>query len=152
MSQMALVIAEEEARDGAQITVVGLSTTVRDIKRYNCGNGSVEIVAIQRPPLNRQTWAKRLAWTFATNMALVRGAWPYMRTSEKVRFTGSPPFLLYWMVPWADPEKRCSPNYGFYPECIVAAIKQKSWVLNLFQRLRIFFAAGFQNLKYLATT
>jgi len=140
VSQFAILISAQEAESGGEVTVVGLSTFARSNTRTKYGAGSVEIVAVQRPPLNRQTWAKRLAWTVVTNIALVRCAWPYMRQSQTVRFTGSPPFLIYVMV-LANLVLRKKLIYritDFYPECIIAAIQRKSRLLDLFQGLTNF--------------
>lgn len=140
VSQLALLIAAQEASGGGQVTVVGLSTSVRSIERIAYGPGDVEVVAVRRPPLNRQTWLKRLAWTIVTNVALVHRAWPYMRQSETIRFTGSPPFLIYFLVP-ANLVLRKRLVYritDFYPECIIAAVQRRSWLLEIFLGLTNF--------------
>ncbi len=140
VSQLALLIAAQEARNGGHVTVVGTNTTVRPIEQIAYGPGRVDVVSVRRPPLNRQTWVKRLVWTAVTNVALVRRAWPYMRQSETIRFTGSPPFLIYFMV-LANVMLRRRLVYritDFYPEIIIAAVQRKNWALELFQRLTNF--------------
>jgi len=140
VSQIALLIAAQEAQSGQHVTIIGLSTYSRSIERHAHGSGSVEIVAVQRPPFERKTWLKRLAWTVVTNVALVIRAWPYLRQCEKVRFTGSPPFLIYLLVP-SNLVLRKQLVYritDFYPECIIAAVKRKHWLLDGFQALTNF--------------
>jgi hypothetical protein len=140
VSQFAMLIAAQEAQEGGHVTVIGLSTSTRCIERISCGQGSVEVVAVRRPPLNRQTWVKRLAWTFFTNIALFRRALPYIWQSETVRFTGAPPFLIYFLVP-ANLFLRKKLVYritDFYPECIIAAVQRKNWLLHFLQCLTNF--------------
>jgi glycosyltransferase involved in cell wall biosynthesis len=135
VSQLALLIAQEETSVGAHVSVIGLNTYARPIERTEHGSGVIEVISVCRPPLNRQTWLKRLAWTFVTNLALLRGAWSHMRGCDIIRFTGSPPFLIYFLVP-ANFILRKRLVYritDFYPECIMAAVRRKSWLLDLVQ-------------------
>lgn len=135
VSQLALLIAQQEASVGAHVSVIGLNTHPRPIERNTHGAGAIEVISVCRPPLNRQTWLKRLAWTFATNLALLRGAWSHIRRCDTIRFTGSPPFLIYFLVP-ANFFLRKRLVYritDFYPECIIAAVRSKSRLLDLVQ-------------------
>lgn len=140
VSQFALLIAEEEARSGAEVTVIGLNTDERLPERRACGAGSVQVVSIRRSPLNRQTWAKRLAWTFVTNLVLVRGSWSHLRAAHVIRFTGAPPFLIYFLAPinFVLRKRLVYRITDFYPECIAAALKGRSRFLGLAQKLTNF--------------
>jgi hypothetical protein len=140
VSQSALLIAEEEARSGGCVKIVGLSTYARRNESRICGLGTIEIVAVKRPPLDRQTWLRRLLWTVVTNFALIRGAWSSIWCCDTVRFTGSPPFLICFLVP-ANLLLRKRLVYritDFYPECIAAAIQRKNWLLDAMQALTNF--------------
>lgn len=140
VSQFALLIAKEEAQKGTHVTVVGLNSTAQLPEQRNCGSGTVHTVCVQRVTLNRQTWTKRLIWTVATNFLLIWKAWPYLRSADIVRFTGAPPFLIYWLVP-LNLILRKQLVYritDFYPECIAAALKRKNHVLGCIQRITNF--------------
>jgi hypothetical protein len=132
VSQLALLIASEEAEKGGHVTVIGLNTSVRGVERITCRTGTIEIVSVCRPPLNRQTWTKRLAWTIFTNFALVQQGLAYIRRCDTIRFTGSPPFLIYFLVPVNLVLKKqlVYRITDFYPECIIAAVPRKIWLLE----------------------
>src|SRR5262245_20871519 len=103
------------------------------------GSGTVSLLWIKRHPFNRQSWLRRLIWTFGTNFLLLRAAWPYMRQADTIRFTGSPPFLLHLLIPanFLLQKKLLYRITDFYPECIIAAYKRPSAVLELFRKLTI---------------
>lgn len=139
VSQYALLIAEEEAKAGAHVTVIGLSSVQATLSRRDCGTGSVEIRALKRSRFDRESWLKRLVWTFGTNLLLVWSAWSELRRADQIRFTGSPPFLLHVLVP-ANLILRTSLLYritDFYPECIIAALARPTRTLEAFRWLTI---------------
>ncbi|MFL6797980.1 MAG: hypothetical protein ACJ8F3_11255 [Xanthobacteraceae bacterium] len=137
VSQYAILIAEGFALKGAHVTIVGLNSSRKDYHVRKCGSGSVAIVSVLRSHFNRNSWAKRLIWTFGTNVVLLRAAWMHMRRANTIRFLGSPPFLLHFLIP-ANLLLRKKLVYritDFYPECIIAAVKKRSVLLEIFLRV-----------------
>lgn len=137
VSQYAILIAEELAKNGADVTIIGTRSDSSGAQHRPYGNGTVSLQWIRRQPFNRQSWLKRLLWTFGTNFRLLRGAWPHMKKADTIRFTGSPPFLLHFLVPlnWLLRKRLIYRITDFYPECIIAAHKRPSTILNFFQTL-----------------
>lgn len=126
-------MAEAEARAGHDVTIVGLRRAARPVKRRAIGPGSLTIVSVVRPAYRKQSWVRRLAWSLATNAALIRAGWRAMRRSDVIRFTGSPPFLLYFVFAanlWLG-KRLVYRITDFYPECIIAALDRRSLLLEV---------------------
>lgn len=137
VSQYALAIADEEAAAGADVTVVGLAPEPMAAERREVGAGSVHVIPVVRKRYDKSSWAKRLLWTFGTNALLLRRAWRLMRGSEVIRFTGSPPFLIFFLYP-ANLIWRRTLVYritDFYPECIIAALGRPNALLEGLRRV-----------------
>jgi hypothetical protein len=135
VSQYALLIAEEEARAGSQVTVVGLSSTASSTEIRQVTAGQVRVVAIKRTRYRKSNWAARLAWSLATDAILVARAFPFMRRAEVIRFTGSPPFLLHFVaaINVLLRKRLVYRITDFYPECILAALPRRHRGLELFR-------------------
>jgi hypothetical protein len=136
VSQYALLIGEEEARAGADVTIVGLSSVPRESESRKVGAGSLSIIRVQRDRYDKENWAKRALWSLNTNFLLIQSAWPHLSKSDTIRFTGSPPFLLH-CISLANLYLRKRLLYritDFYPECIIAALKRPNLALEIFRR------------------
>lgn len=99
----------------------------------------LRILRLAAPPIDRGNLVRRLAWTARTNMALIRAAWPYLKVSNQILFTGSPPFLLHYLVP-LNLILRKELIYriaDFHPECLIASRTTPSAALNAFLKLTI---------------
>src|SRR5215472_8528180 len=120
VSQYAELIAREDAEGGANVVLVGTRSTEDTDTVQPLGRGSLRIIGVRRPMVMRGTWFHRLMWAFATNVALVARAWPYLRSCDVIRFSGAPPFMLQ-VVSAANVILRKHLVYritDFYPECI----------------------------------
>jgi hypothetical protein len=136
VSQYAIAIAQERAREGNDVAIIGLSTTVRVPERCEFGSGSVCIIPVEAARFDRESWLRRLSWTARTNLKLIARAWPFLRRADEIRFTGSPPFLLHYLSA-ANLVLRKRLTYritDFYPECVIAALKRRSRPLEWFLR------------------
>jgi hypothetical protein len=132
VSQYAELIAREEAVKGANVVLVGTRSTEDTETAQPLGPGSLRIIGIRRPMVMRRKWFQRLIWAFATNVALVARAWPYLRSCEVIRFSGAPPFMLH-VVSAANVILRKRMVYrvtDFYPECITAALGREPFLLK----------------------
>jgi hypothetical protein len=131
------MIAEDKARSGAEVTVVGLSSTDAGVNERSVGTGKVRTVAIKRNRYRKENWALRLAWSMISNALIIAKAWRYMRRAEVIRFTGSPAFLLHFVAA-ANVILRKRLLYritDFYPECIIAALSRKHVGLEILRAL-----------------
>lgn len=137
VSQYLMLMSKEQARAGADITVVGLTRGVSSKETRAIGAGALTIVSVPCAPIDKARWTRRLLWTFQTNLKILVSAWPHMRRAQSIRFTGSPPFLLYFIY-IANLVLRKNLIYritDFYPECIIAAIERRSLILEASRHL-----------------
>jgi glycosyltransferase involved in cell wall biosynthesis len=78
---------------------------------------------------------RRSLWTLRANFALVRAAAKVLRGADEVQFTGSPPYLIHFILPLAK-LFRVKTRYritDFHPECMIAALNRAPLSLRLLQ-------------------
>jgi len=124
VGQYALGFAEDLAVQGAEVTVVGLSSEKTSEENYSHGLGQVSIMRIYSPQYNRNAWLRRGLWTLSTNILLIKAAWLFIKEADEIRFTGSPPYMLHFIMPIAMllNKKTRYRITDFHPECLIAAI------------------------------
>ena len=135
VGQYALQAAEELARGGAEVTLVGLSSSASSVEERPTPAGRLRVVRVHRPPVDRARFGRRAIWTLATDLALVRRAWSALRRADEIVFTGSPPFLVHLLVP-LDVVLRRRLVYritDFHPECLIAELGRAPLALRLFR-------------------
>lgn len=124
--------AQTLAEQGHDVTLVGLSSTAGSTMHEARGKGSLTEIRLQAPPVPRASMAGRLFWTVKTNLRLLTAAFSRLRAADGILFTGSPPFLIHFLVP-LKPFWRGRLIYritDFHPECLIAAQPRSSWGLN----------------------
>lgn len=140
VGQYALIAARAEAARGREVTLLGLSSQADSVAEEAHGVGRLRIVRVRATTYDRAHLGRRLAWTLATNLRLLRRAWRHARAADEVLFTGSPPFFLHFVVP-ANLLLRKRLVYritDFHPECLIAELGRTPWWLGLFRRWTIF--------------
>ena len=78
-------------------------------------------------------------WTIVVNTRLLRAAWPFLRRTKRIVFTGSPPLFLHWIAPanlWLRKELVYRIT-DFHPECAMAARPRPSLLLKLLYRVTL---------------
>jgi len=136
VGQYALIAARAEAARGREVTLVGLSSSGGTVVEEAHGAGRLRIVRVQAATYDRANLLRRLRWTLATNLRLLRRAWRYARAADGVLFTGSPPFFLHFIVP-ANLVLRRKLTYritDFHPECLIAELGREPGWLGGFRR------------------
>ena len=93
VGQYAEIEARRVAAEGAEVTLVGLSSVGDETKDEKIGKGKLKTVRVRAHPYERANFRQRAIWTAATNGRLLRQAWKYAREADEVLFTGSPPFF-----------------------------------------------------------
>lgn len=140
VGQYALIAARAEAARGREVTLLGLSSRADSVAEEAHGAGRLRIVRVRATTYDRAHLGRRLAWTLATNLRLLRRAWRQARAADEVLFTGSPPFFLHFVVPanllWR--KKLVYRITDFHPECLIAELGHTPWWLELFRRSTIF--------------
>ncbi|TAJ87540.1 glycosyltransferase [Reyranella sp.] len=124
--------AQTLAERGHDVTLVGLTSTSSSTVSEARGKGSLTEIRLQTRPVPRASMAGRLLWTIRTNLRLLTAAFSRLRAADGILFTGSPPFLIHFLVP-LKPLWRGRLIYritDFHPECLIAAQPRSSWMLN----------------------
>jgi hypothetical protein len=141
VGQYAVLFAREWARDGWDVTLVGLTSDKSSSQAVEpIGDGSLEVLRIHRRTYKKQRFASRLVWTAASNILLLAGAFRAMRRADAVLFTGSPPLMLHFIAPF-NLLLRKHLIYritDFHPECLIAERGNTGLILGLLLRLTHF--------------
>lgn len=139
VGQYAVMHCRERAAMGYEVTLVGLTSGETRLEEEKVGAGLVRTLRLSAPPIDRANLPRRLLWTAKTNAALIKSAWRWIRQADQILFTGSPPFLLHYLVP-LNVILRKQLIYriaDFHPECLIASRDKKSPVLDAFLKLTI---------------
>ena len=140
VGQYAVRFAEELAVAGHQVTLVGLSSTGSSQCREVNGAGFLLIKRAFRPTYDKQSLGGRAWWTLLTNLRLLWHARSELRAADEIRFTGSPPFMLHFVMPLSALFGRRT-RYritDFHPECLIAEYERVPTSLRLLHRLTLF--------------
>jgi hypothetical protein len=141
VGQYAMLSARDRAKNGWAVTLVGLTSGEprRETAQIN-GDGTLEIIRVHRPTYNKQSFAKRLVWTVASNLLLLKAAFGSIRKANSVVFTGSPPLMLHFIA-LLNVVMRKRLVYritDFHPECLIAERGKAGFLLNVLLRLTWF--------------
>jgi hypothetical protein len=133
VGQYALLEARRAAAEGADVTLFGLSSTASSEAMESLGAGRLRILRVRRPLYDRARFGRRALWTLATDLALVRRAWRFLRRADEVRFTGSPPLLIHFLVPANRllGRRLVYRIADFHPECLIAELGRTPLALRL---------------------
>jgi len=140
VGQYAVRFARAAAIEGAQVTLVGFTSGAPLESRSSFGDGELTIRKIRREPYDRSNWLQRALWTVSANLALLWGARHALRRAHEVRFTGSPPYLLHFIMPVALSLgiRTLYRITDFHPECLMAALDRAPLWLRAIQALTVF--------------
>src|SRR5215831_11111374 len=88
VGQYAMLEANDWAKRGFAVTLVGLTSGPSSRGSAEpIGDGSVEIVRVNRRKYQKQRFVERLIWTVSSNIALLVAAFAAMRGADLVLFT-----------------------------------------------------------------
>ena len=123
VGQYAVLFAQQWAREGWAVTLVGLTSGVSSHQAAEpVGEGSIEVLRVHRRTYRKQKFISRLVWTVVSNVSLLAAAFPAMRRADTVLFTGSPPLMVHFIAPLnLLLRKRLIYRItDFHPECLIA--------------------------------
>jgi hypothetical protein len=141
VGQYAMLFAREWATMGWAVTLVGLTSGEANHEAAEpIGEGTLEIIRVNRPTYNKQSFANRLVWTVVSNLLLLRAAFRAIRQAHSVLFTGSPPLMLHFLAPLnVFIRKRLIYRItDFHPECLIAERGQAGFLPKALLRLTQF--------------
>ncbi|GAA4854068.1 hypothetical protein [Luteimonas vadosa] len=133
VGQYATGFAQRLAQEGAHVVLVGFSSTASSRTLEPMGAGRLHTIRIRQRTMDRASLLRRALWTLSANLALLWGARRELLHCDEIRFTGSPAYLLHFVMPVAS-VLGVRTRYritDFHPECLIAARRRKSWWLRL---------------------
>lgn len=144
VGQYSVLFARERAAAGEEVTLVGLSSTADTVQEEAIGRGRLTTLRLFAPTYDRANFRARALWTFCTNTRLVWRARAALAAADEILFTGSPPFLLHFLLPTNILlHKRLTYRItDFHPECLLAEIaastgRQPPALLRAFHQLTL---------------
>ncbi len=140
VGQYCNIFCRRDARDGLDVVLVGFTSGEARTDVEEFGPGRLTTVRLHNPAVSRQSLRARAFWTLKANIRLIRAALPYMRDADEVHFTGSPPFLIQFMVPLNAllGKKLVYLLTDFYPEFVMAHLKRVPLPLRLLFKFTVF--------------
>src|SRR5438132_1623494 len=124
VGQYQLQFARQQAGLGNRVVLIGLSSSRSSTETETHGAGSLTIYRLYAPAYDKLSFRARILWTFKTNVRLVLAATPFARRASELRFTGSPPFLLHFVILfnliWRT--RLVYRITDFWPECLIAEL------------------------------
>jgi hypothetical protein len=128
------------AEQGHAVTLIGLASDGRSVRREARGRGTLTELRLAAQPVPRSSLVRRLLWTLWTDLRLVLSGFRYLRAADGILFTGSPPFLIHLLGPlrflWRG--RLVYRITDFHPECLIAARDRPSRGLDLLLALTNF--------------
>jgi hypothetical protein len=141
VGQYAVLFARRWASEGWAVTLVGLTSGPSNRQAPEpVGDGSLEVLRMHRRTYKKQKFLARVIWTVVSNMLLLSAAFPAMRRSDAILFTGSPPLMVHFIAPLnLLLRKRLIYRItDFHPECLIAERANSGLILRILLRLTQF--------------
>jgi hypothetical protein len=128
VGQYSLLAARERAAGGEDVVLAGLSSSADSVVDEAVGHGRLRIVRRRAPTYDRSDFPARARWTARVNLGLLWAVRRELRAADEILFTGSPPFLLHFVVlANALLGKRLVYRItDFHPECLMAELADAS--------------------------
>ncbi len=140
VGQYSLLFARERAARGEDVVLAGLSSTADSVAEERTGSGRLQVIRLRARVYDRSDFRTRALWTGRTDLALIRRLRREMARADEILFTGSPPFLIHFVVPLnLLLRKRLTYRItDFHPECLMAEMARVPAALRLFHRWTVF--------------
>jgi hypothetical protein len=151
VGQYSVLFATERAERGEQVTLVGLSSSRSSRQVAEVGAGRLETIRVRAATYDKSRLLRRALWTLRTDLALLWHARGALRRADEILFTGSPPFLVCFVVPLnLLLRKRLTYRItDFHPECLIAELGRAPLPLRWLHRWTIFLRRRVQSFEVL---
>ena len=139
VGQYAVGFANALAEQGHKVSLFGFSSKQSSKTEEVIGTGNVLTRRIHRNQYDRGNFIKRALWTFGANIALLFAARRQFLSADEIRFTGSPPYLIHFVMPLAFIFRKKT-RYritDFHPECLMATYENVPLWMKLLHRLTL---------------
>ncbi|MGH8050669.1 MAG: hypothetical protein ACREPB_08440 [Arenimonas sp.] len=140
VGQYAVGFAKDLAVQGHHVSLFGFSSKESSETKEVLRNGSVFTCRIHRSQYDRGNFIKRAFWTFGANIALLLSARREFFAADEIRFTGSPPYLIHFVMPLAllFRKKTRYRITDFHPECLMATYRHVPLWMKVLHRVTLF--------------
>lgn len=132
VGQYAVRFAGKLAEAGHDVTLVGFSSSGASEVATTHGAGRLVVRRIRRPIRNHGGLLVRALRTPGTDLSLLWGCRRELRTADEVRFSGSPAYMLHFVMPVAK-ALGIRTRYritDFHPEWLIATLGRTPWWLK----------------------
>lgn len=140
VGQYAVGFAKDLAGQGHRVSLFGFSSTASSETKEAVAAGSVMTRRIHRSQYDRGNFIKRAFWTLGANAALLFSARREFFAADEIRFTGSPPYLIHFVMPLAVLFRKKT-RYritDFHPECLMATYEKVPAWMKILHRITLF--------------
>lgn len=137
VGQYAVGFANTLAEQGNHVSLFGFSSKQSSETKEVLGTGSVFTHKVHRSQYDRGNFIKRGFWTLGANIALLFAGRREFLAADEIRFTGSPPYLIHFVMPLAVLFRKKT-RYritDFHPECLMATYEKVPMWMKLLHRL-----------------
>jgi hypothetical protein len=140
VGQYSVLFARDLCRGGLDVTLIGLTSGEANVSIERFERGSLQIVKVPVRSYNKANASARIFWTVTTNTRLLLAALPFIRKSQSVLFTGSPPLFIHWVAPVNVllGKRLIYRITDFHPECAIAERGSASAFLKIVLGLTLF--------------
>jgi hypothetical protein len=137
VGQYSLGFARAQAAIGHHVVLIGLSSEGDSRTTEPVEAGCLTVIRLKAPNLDRARLGRRLRWTLVTNLRLLAAALFEAPRVVDILITGSPPFLLHFVVPlnFLLHRRLIYRITDFHPECLMATYDRVPIWLRSFHRL-----------------
>ncbi len=140
VGQYSLGFSKDLAQQKHRVVLVGLSSEQASLDEQHSAGGRLIIKRVYAKKYDKTRLLKRAIWTLFTNIRLLMAAGRYLRTCDRVIFTGSPPYMIHFIAP-LNLLLRKQLVYritDFHPECLIANYEKVPIGLRVLQKLTWF--------------
>jgi hypothetical protein len=152
VGQYALAYGRQLAGAGHQVTLVGLSSQASSEAIEESQPGRLTVQRVARPIYNKSSTLRRAAWTLTSNLLLLWRARSELRHADELQFTGSPPYLIHFVMPMAR-LLRVRTRYritDFHPECSMAEYQRVPAWLALIHGITVYWRRRVDTIEIIA--
>jgi hypothetical protein len=137
VGQYSEIFARQLAASGwRRVILIGLSSGEASTTVEAVGGGTLTTIRLAARPVPKHRLDRRLLWTLWVNLRLAFALAVRLPSCGKVIFTGSPPFMIFFLTPlrWLRGYSMTYRITDLHPECLMASMKRVPWPVRLLYR------------------
>jgi glycosyltransferase involved in cell wall biosynthesis len=140
VGQYTLARARELAEHSGSVLLSGFTSGPKSEVVETINGNTLRVRKLPRPLYSRGKFFRRALWTLSANLSLLWSVRRELLGARELRFTGSPPYILHFVMPlaWLFRVKTVYRITDFHPECYIAMRGRTGILLAILQRMTNF--------------